>query len=391
MEALLLLEDGTAFRGRSFTGRGEVFGELVFNTGLTGYQEVISDPSYAGQVVLMTMPMIGAYGIRLREEESPRIHPRGFVVREYAGSPLEELAGGPGSSSARPAAPEAHPSFQADESSGEPRALHNAVVGSLAQVLAEAGVLGVEQVDTRALTRHIRTRGAMRCGLSTETLDPKTFLPRVLASPAMAGLNLVREVSAAESYLYHDGPGPRIAVLDCGVKARSLHELARRGCRVEVFPAYTGPRDLLAGRPDGLLLSNGPGDPAALPEIVTTVAELAGRLPIFGVCLGHQIIGQALGARTFKLPFGHHGANHPVRDERSGKVYITTQNHGFAVDPAGLGAEVQLTFLNLNDHTNEGLSHRKLPLAGVQFHPEAAPGPHDTRFLFDEFLGRVRA
>ena len=386
-----MLEDGTAFQGRSFTGRGEVFGELVFNTGLTGYQEVITDPSYAGQIVLMTMPMIGTYGIRLNEEESPRIHARGFVVREYAGSPLGGQVDGPGRSERHPEAPVIHPAFRASEAEGEPRALHNAVVASLAQVLAGAGALGVEQVDTRALTRHIRTRGAMRCGLSTETLDPQAFLPRVLASPSMAGLNLVREVSTTESYLYHDGPGPRIAVLDCGVKARSLHELARRGCRVEVFPAYTGPRELQAARPDGLLLSNGPGDPAALPEIVATVAKLAGRLPIFGVCLGHQIIGQALGAQTFKLPFGHHGANHPVRDERTGKVYITTQNHGFAVDPARLGAEVQLTFVNLNDYTNEGLSHRKLPLAGVQFHPEAAPGPHDTRFLFDEFLGRIRA
>jgi carbamoyl-phosphate synthase small subunit len=391
MEALLLLEDGTAFRGRSFTGRGEVFGELVFNTGLTGYQEVVTDPSYAGQIVLMTMPMIGAYGIRRNEEESPRIHARGFVVREYAGASLEGQTAEPGRSRGHREAAAPHPSFQAEESSGEPRTLHNAVVSSLAQVLAGAGALGVEQVDTRALTRHIRTRGAMRCGLSTETLEPKAFLPKVLASPAMSGLNLVREVSTPESYLYHDGPGPRIAVLDCGIKARSLHELARRGCRVEVFPAYTGPRDLLAGRPDGLLLSNGPGDPAALPEIVATVAELAGKLPIFGVCLGHQIIGQALGARTFKLPFGHHGANHPVRDERTGRVYITTQNHGFAVDPARLGPEVELTFLNLNDQTNEGLGHRRLPLASVQFHPEAAPGPHDTRFLFDEFLGRIRA
>jgi carbamoyl-phosphate synthase small subunit len=186
--------------------------------------------------------------------------------------------------------------------------------------------------------------------------------------------------------VYHDGPGPRISVLDCGVKARSLHELARRGCRVEVFPAYTGASELLAGRPDGLLLSNGPGDPATLPEIVAVVAQLAGRLPIFGICLGHQIIGQALGARTFKLPFGHHGANHPVREERTGKVYITTQNHGFAVEPYGLGEEIEVSFLNLNDLTNEGLRHRRLPLASVQFHPEAAPGPHDTLFLFDEFL-----
>jgi carbamoyl-phosphate synthase small subunit len=388
MDALLLLEDGTVFRGRSFTGRGEVFGELVFNTGLTGYQELITDPSYAGQVVLMTMPMIGTYGIRQGEEESPRVYAQGLVVREYAGAPLGEQA--PGRSPPGESPPAPHPVFDAGDLSGDPKTLHNAVTASLAQTLAAAGTLGIEQVDTRALTRHIRDKGAMRCGLSTEILDPRAFLDRVLASPGMMGRNLVREVSTQEPYLYHDGPGPRIAVLDCGVKARSLHELARRGCRVEVFPAYSGARDLLAGRPDGLLLSNGPGDPAALPEIVDVVVEFAGRLPIFGICLGHQILGLALGAKTFKLPFGHHGANHPVRDEATGKVYITTQNHGFAVEPSGLGSEVQVSFLNLNDRTNEGLAHRRLPLAGVQFHPEAAPGPHDTLFLFDEFLKRIR-
>jgi carbamoyl-phosphate synthase small subunit len=203
----------------------------------------------------------------------------------------------------------------------------------------------------------------------------------------MLGRSLVREVSTAEPYLYAEGPGPRIAVLDCGVKARSLHELARRGCRVEVFPAYTGARELLRSRPQGLLVSNGPGDPATLPEIVAVVAELSQKLPVFGICLGHQILAQALGARTFKLPFGHHGSNHPVREEASGKVFITAQNHGFAVDPEGLargGAEA--TLLNLNDRTNEGLRHRQLPLLGVQFHPEASPGPHDTLFLFDAFL-----
>jgi carbamoyl-phosphate synthase small subunit len=207
----------------------------------------------------------------------------------------------------------------------------------------------------------------------------------------MLGRSLVREVSAGEPYLYAEGPGPRIAVLDCGVKGRSLHELARRGCRVEVFPAYTGARELLRSRPQGLLLSNGPGDPATLPEIVGTVAELLERLPVFGICLGHQILAQALGAKTFKLPFGHHGSNHPVREEASGRVFITTQNHGFAVDPEGLsagGAEPSL--LNLNDRTNEGLRHRRLPVLGVQFHPEAAPGPHDTLFLFDDFLSLTR-
>jgi carbamoyl-phosphate synthase small subunit len=373
----------------------------VFNTSLTGYQEVISDPSYAGQIVLLTAPMIGTYGIRRREEESDRVWAEGLVVREYGGRPLSEsaAAGGPsagtsgkasgGPSISRPVF--ARPAYDPQAARGDALAQANPVTASLADCLAASGVPGVEGVDTRALTRHIRDKGAMRCGLTTRSFDPRAFLEGVRASPSMLGRSLVREVSTAEPYLYAEGPGPRIAVLDCGVKARSLHELARRGCQVEVFPAYTGPRELLAARPDGLLLSNGPGDPAALPEIVATVAELAGRLPIFGVCLGHQIIGQALGAQTFKLPFGHHGANHPVRDERTGKVYITTQNHGFAVDPARLGREVELTFLNLNDQTNEGLAHRTLPLASVQFHPEAAPGPHDTRFLFDEFLGRIRA
>ncbi len=384
MDAMLLLEDGTLHRGRSFTGPGEAFGELVFNTGLTGYQEVISDPSYAGQIVLLTAPMIGVYGIRRREEESARVWTEGLVVREYAGQPLSDPL-----SERKPFF--ARPAYDPQESRGDARAQHNEVTGSLADCLAAGKVLGVEGVDTRALTRHIRDKGAMRCGLTTRGSDPQAFLARVLASPAMAGRSLVRAVSTPEPYLYAEGPGPRIAVLDCGVKARSLHELARRGCRVEVFPAYTTARDLLRSRPSGLLLSNGPGDPATLPEIVATVAELLERLPVFGICLGHQILAQALGARTFKLPFGHHGSNHPVRGESSGRVFITTQNHGFAVDPQGLpGDRVEATLVNLNDNTNEGLRHRRLPVLGVQFHPEAAPGPHDTLFLFDAFLDLAR-
>jgi carbamoyl-phosphate synthase small subunit len=383
MDAMLLLEDGTQFQGSSFTGPGEAFGELVFNTSLTGYQEVISDPSYAGQIVLLTAPMIGTYGIRRGEEESARVWAEGLVVREYGGRPLSESAaaeppGGP--------PPFARPAYDPQAARADALAQNNPVTGSLADCLAASRVPGVEGVDTRALTRHIRDKGAMRCGLTTRASDPQAFLAEVRASPSMLGRSLVRRVSCPEPYLYAEGPGPRIAVLDCGVKARSLHELARRGCRVEVFPAYTGVRELLRTRPQGLLVSNGPGDPATLPEIVATVAEALERLPVFGICLGHQILAQALGARTFKLPFGHHGSNHPVR-EASGRVFITAQNHGFAVDPEGLaGGGAQATLLNLNDRTNEGLRHRRLPLLGVQFHPEAAPGPHDTLFLFDDFL-----
>ncbi len=439
MKALLMLEDGSAFEGRSFTGPAEAFGELVFNTGLTGYQEVITDPSYAGQIVLMTNPMIGTYGIRRREGESPRVYAEGFVVREYGGEDAAgETAGRVVEQRPRCPAP-AHPTYDpSDPRSGElavdPRELHNPVVSSLADTLAAQGVPGIEGVDTRALTRRIRDRGAMRCGITTATLEREVFLAKVKASPAMAGRNLVKEVSPREPYLYHAGPaggGPRIAVLDCGVKARTLHELARRGCRVEVFPAYASAADILKTRPDGVLLSNGPGDPAALPEIVAAVSALLGRVPVFGICLGHQILGQALGAKTFKLPFGHHGGNHPVREEGAadgagamrpgpakavgpmriagaadgagamrpgpakavgagGRVFITTQNHGFAVDPAGLPPDARASFTNLNDLTNEGLRHRKLPAFSVQFHPEAAPGPHDTLFLFDRFLELVR-
>ncbi len=392
MKALLMLEDGTACEGSSFTGPAEVFGELVFNTGLTGYQEVITDPSYAGQIVLMTNPMIGTYGIRRREGESPRVYTAGFVVREYAGEPRSPR--GDRGDDAREARPVYDPADPASGSlRGDSRALHNEVVSSLADYLSGQGVPGIEGIDTRALTRRIRDRGAMRCGIATLPVDRDAFLAKVRASPGMVGRNLVAEVTPRQPWLYREAPpegGPRIAVLDCGVKARTLHELAARGCRVEVFPAYAGAADLLKARPDGVLLSNGPGDPAALPEIVATAAGLLGRVPVFGICLGHQILGQALGAATFKLPFGHHGGNHPVREERSGKVFITTQNHGFAVDPGTLPREAEASFTNLNDHTNEGLRHRSLPAFSVQFHPEAAPGPHDTLTLFDEFLERVR-
>jgi carbamoyl-phosphate synthase small subunit len=385
-----MLEDGWRCECSSFTGEGEVFGELVFNTGLTGYQEIITDPSYRGQIVMMTNTMMGNYGIRLDEDESLKIHTGGFVVKEYAGAPLGVK--GPGTPEAGSLEAKAkHPVFRKTKDHRDPISLHGRVVTSLASYLAGQRVLGVEGVDTRLLTKRIRERGEMKAGITTRTLVGEEFLAKVRASPGLVGRDLVKEVTCLEPYLYADGDGARIAVLDCGIKISSLYELASRGCRVEVFPSHSTKKDIVKTKPDGVLLSNGPGDPAALPGIVDLVAGLIGELPVFGICLGHQMIGRALGGRTFKLKFGHHGGNHPVRDERTKKVFITTQNHGFAVDPDTLKEnDVEITFVNLNDRTNEGLRHKTLPLFSVQFHPEAAPGPHDTLALFDEFLGMIR-
>ena len=402
MNALLMLEDGWSCECESFTGSGEVFGEIVFNTGLTGYQEVITDPSYQGQIVLMTCTQIGNYGIRENEDESMRIFTEGFVVREYSGRKLDTKEAD------RLAQPEGNPVLdrkKQQDKSGDPEksastksgllgrpsaTTHNSVRTSLSNYLYSQNVLGVQGVDTRELTRHIRDRGAMNAGITTKTMDPDAFQKKVQAAPKLEGRNLVKEVVSAAPYLYCEGKGQRIVVLDCGIKISSLRELARRGCRVEVFPAGSSRDDIMAAKPDGILLSNGPGDPAAVPEVVSLVKEILGEVPIFGICLGHQMISQALGAKTFKLKFGHHGGNHPVRDERTKKVYITTQNHGFNVDDETLTREdIEVTFVNLNDHTIEGLKHRKHDLFSVQFHPEAGPGPHDTLWLFDEFLEMV--
>jgi len=388
MKALLMLEDGCSSSCESFTGEGEVFGEMVFHTGLTGYQEIITDPSYQGQIVLMTAPMVGNYGVRDQEDESSRIHTEGFVVKEYAGEELnpeeqERLSAASGSS--------LKPSFDRMSEEFSPVDFHNKVIANLAGYLSSQGVLGVEGVDTRFLTKHIRAKGAMKAGITTRTLDKKVFLDRVRRAPGLIGRDLVKEVTTGEPYLYSDGGGYRIAVLDCGIKRSILRELAKQNCRVEVFPAAAAKSDILKMLPDGILLSNGPGDPAALKSIVGLVESLIGEVPVFGICLGHQLIGQALGARTYKLKFGHHGGNHPVRDERTKKIHITSQNHGFAVDTDTLNKkEIEVTFINLNDYTLEGMKHRKYPLFSVQFHPEAGPGPHDTLALFDEFLTLIR-
>jgi carbamoyl-phosphate synthase small subunit len=360
-QALLVLEDGSVYRGNVFAGKGEVLGEVVFNTGMTGYQEILTDPSYKGQIVTMTYPLIGNTGINPEDMESAGIHLEGFIVREHEEPP----------------------------SNWRSRQ-------SLRDFLTAHEKLGVEGIDTRALTRRIRLTGAMRGVLSTETEDVDRLLRRVRDYPGLVGRDLVKAVTCRQPYLWKDGAPremaeggqthPRVVVLDCGVKYNILRHLAKRGCEVLVLPATASGKEILALRPDGVLLSNGPGDPAALPYIVDAVRLILGKVPIFGICLGHQILGQAAGGRTAKLKFGHHGINQPVKNRRNGRVEITSQNHGFVVLPESLTQERETILDNLNDHTSEGIRYPALSAFSVQHHPEAAPGPHDADYLFDEFI-----
>ena len=415
MKALIMLEDGWHQFCESFTGVGEVFGEIIFNTSLTGYQEVITDPSYRRQIVVMTQSMMGTYGIRENESESRAIFASGMVVREYAGvsavedgryySDLYPVVSRNNSETLRDSEIGV---WEDDDFSGESKkykdaisgsridrnikhsAVNNKITDTLGDFLKNRGIMGVEGVDTRALTRHIRDRGAMRAGISTITLEPEELRKKVLASPSIVGRDLVKEVTTHNEYLFSEGERCRIAVIDCGVKLGILQQLALRDVRVEVFPSDVTKKDILKSRPDGVLFSNGPGDPAALPYLVELADSLLGEFPVFGICLGHQIMSQAFGAKTYKLKFGHHGGNHPVRDENTKKIYITTQNHGFAVDPESFGSKnCRVNFINLNDHTVEGFYCEDVPILSVQFHPEAAPGPHDTQFLFDNFINMV--
>jgi carbamoyl-phosphate synthase small subunit len=370
MEAVLALEDGTVFRGQAAGFVGETAGEVVFNTSMTGYQEVLTDPSYAGQIVTMTCPEIGNYGVSLEDVESRRPQVAGFIIR--------------------------------DES---PVASNWRASGTLREYLVENRIVAISDIDTRALTRQLRSGGVMRGVVAAgDQLDPKALVEKARAIPQMEGSDLVKDVTTDQVFDWpledpdEFGIPPakrakrrlRVAAYDFGMKWNILRRLSAHGCDVRVFPASAPASDLLAIGPDGIFLSNGPGDPAALPyAIANAKALVASDVPVFGICLGHQILGLAMGGKTFKLKFGHRGANHPVKKLETGKVEITSQNHGFAVDPATLPPDVEVTHLNLYDGTVEGLRHKTHPVFCVQYHPEASPGPHDADYLFDDFLSLI--
>jgi len=369
--AILALEDGTVFEGKSFGAPKDSLGEVVFNTAITGYQEIFTDPSYAGQIVVLTNPQIGNYGANAYDQEAGRPYIEGLVVREFSSVASN---------------------WRSEENAG--------------QFLADNGIPVAAEIDTRALVRHLRTRGVMRGVLSVGDRDHKELVERARQAPSMAGLDLATRVSTVSQYSWDKPVMPcsasepmaktaeqfcHVVAYDYGIKRNILRRLVHVGARVTVVPAGTTAEDVLALKPDGVFLSNGPGDPEPLEFQARQVRKLIGKKPVFGICLGHQILGLALGGKTYKLPFGHRGANHPVLNKLTERVEITSHNHGFAVDPDSLNAnEVDLTHINLNDQTLEGFRHRSEPVFCVQYHPEAAPGPHDSHYLFDDFMKMIK-
>lgn len=363
--ALLVLEDGRTFAGKSFGADGVAFGEMVFNTSMSGYQEILTDPSYAGQIVAMTYPLIGNYGVNDEDVESRRPWVEGFVVRE---------------------ASRIRSNFRS--------------TASLQDYLKQNNIVGIEHIDTRSLVRHIRDKGAMRAGISTTDTDPKSLLEKVLASPEMHNRELASAVTVDEPFVYEPSKTKdrrpktadyHIVAYDFGVKTNSLREFSKFGCKITVVPANTPADEVLALKPDGIFLSNGPGDPASMTKVVDEIKKLAAsHKPMFGICLGHQLIGEAFGGKTYKLKFGHRGGNQPIKDLTTGKIEITSHNHGFAVDVDSLPPEVEVTHINLNDQTVAGLRHKTLPVFSVQYHPESAPGPHDSEYLFERFVELMR-
>jgi carbamoyl-phosphate synthase small subunit len=358
MNAMIVFEDGAVFRGKAFGAaeEKETYGEIVFNTSLSGYQEIITDPSYKGQIVTMTYPLIGNYGVNSEDVESAKPQVEGLIIKDLSRIPSN---------------------YRAE--------------CSLDEYFKKHGVIGITDVDTRAVTRHVRSCGAMKGVIATGCPDAASLVQKVKDSPGLNGRDMVKEVTCHEISPWSEEGQLKVAVLDCGVKYSILRHLSARGCRVMRFPASTPAERILDWKPDGVLLSNGPGDPEGAPYVFATAKRILGRIPVFGICLGHQMLGLAMGGKTYKLKFGHHGGNHPVKDTRSGKVNITAQNHNFCVETGSIKTrDVEVTHVNLNDGTVEGMESKELRFFSVQFHPEAGPGPNDATYLFDRFVENMR-
>jgi len=367
--AVVAFEDGFVLRGTSFGAEGEAFGEVVFNTSMTGYQEILTDPSHKGQIVTMTYPLIGNYGVNEEDMESSRPWAEGFIVRENSRIKSNWRS-----------------------------------TATLDEYMKKHNIVGIEGIDTRAITRHTRLQGALKGVISTADLDEKSLIEKAKSSPGLIGRDLVKDVACNEAWDWdgkskipldsargRQNPKFKVVAVDCGIKYNILRLLTKAGCGVKVVPAAASADEILSHKPDGLFLSNGPGDPEAVSYLIDTVRSLLGKLPIFGICLGHQILGLALGGKTYKLKFGHHGGNQPVMDLNTRKVEITAQNHGFCVDVESIPDKgVALTHINLNDKTAEGMEHKKLKAFSVQYHPEASPGPHDAGYLFKRFTDMMR-